>query len=292
MCIRIIWESWWNRDSDHWGLQWGLKFCVSTELPADAVAAGSRTHSLSNKGLGLSSVQSLSHVQLFATPWTTARRQAPLSITNSWSSPKPMSIESVMPSNHLILCCPLLLLLSIFPSIRVFSNESALRRKSLEQLNHNLSGAGHSYGLLKRLPRFIGLRPIGLEPHKRWEFRNLGTTMTKAHHAAVVWQMIPSAWNLKDLQVCLREQGTIHYSTWPWCLWGKRFAVWSQSVLSKVHVKDFCGQQERWSLPSPLSGGRWSHKAPSLWILLVTMILFLEWFCLNFKNFSFTLKMA
>ena len=72
-----------------------------------------------------SSVQSLSHVWLFATPWTAAR-QASLSITYSWSSPKPMSIVSVMPSNHLILCRPLLLLPSIFPSIRVFSNESAL----------------------------------------------------------------------------------------------------------------------------------------------------------------------
>ena len=72
------------------------------------------------------SVQSLSHVWLFATPWTTACR-ASLSITNSWSPPKPISIESVMPSNHLILCHPLLLLPSIFPSIRVFSNESALR---------------------------------------------------------------------------------------------------------------------------------------------------------------------
>ena len=70
---------------------------------------------------GLTSVQLLSHVQSFATPWT-----AFLSITNSWSPPKPMSIESVMPSNHLILCCPLLLLPSVFPSIRVFSNESVL----------------------------------------------------------------------------------------------------------------------------------------------------------------------
>ena len=66
-----------------------------------------------------SSVQSLSHVRLFATPWTTAR-QASLSITNSWSPPKPVSIESVMPSNHLILCRPLLLPPSTFPSIRVF----------------------------------------------------------------------------------------------------------------------------------------------------------------------------
>ena len=72
----------------------------------------------------ISSVQSLSRVQLFATPWTTAR-QGSLSITNSWSPPKPMSIELVMPSNHLILCCPLLLP-SVFPSIRLFSNESVL----------------------------------------------------------------------------------------------------------------------------------------------------------------------
>ena len=73
----------------------------------------------------VSSVQSLSRVQLFVTPGTT-ELQASLSITNSRSSPKPMSIESVMPSNHLILCHPLLLLPSIFPRIRVFSNESAL----------------------------------------------------------------------------------------------------------------------------------------------------------------------
>ena len=71
------------------------------------------------------SVLSLSHVQLFATPWTTAR-QASLSITSSWSLLKLMSITSVMPSNHLILCCPLLPP-SIFPSIRVFSSESVLR---------------------------------------------------------------------------------------------------------------------------------------------------------------------
>ena len=73
---------------------------------------------------GISSVQLLSHVPLFAIPWTAAR-QASLSITNSWSLLKLMSIASVMPSNHLILCCPLLLPPSIFPSIRVFSNESA-----------------------------------------------------------------------------------------------------------------------------------------------------------------------
>ena len=72
-----------------------------------------------------SSVQLLSHVQLFATPWTAAH-QASLSITNSQSLLKLMSIELVMPSNHLILCHPLLFPPSIFPSIRVFSNESVL----------------------------------------------------------------------------------------------------------------------------------------------------------------------
>ena len=75
----------------------------------------------------ISSVQSQSCVQFFATPWTAAR-QASLSITNSRSPPKPMSIESVMPSNHLILGRPLLLPPSIFPSIRVFSNELAIQK--------------------------------------------------------------------------------------------------------------------------------------------------------------------
>ena len=72
-----------------------------------------------------SSVQSLSHVQLFVTPWT-AKCQASLSIAKSLSLLKLMSIESIMPSNHLVLCRPLLLPPSIFPSIRVFSNESVL----------------------------------------------------------------------------------------------------------------------------------------------------------------------
>ena len=75
--------------------------------------------------LQFSSVQSLSHVQLFATPWNAAH-QASLSIANTWSLLKLMSIELVMPSNHLILCHPLLLLPSIFPSIRGFSNESII----------------------------------------------------------------------------------------------------------------------------------------------------------------------
>ena len=79
-------------------------------------------------GYQFSSVQLLSRVRLFATPWIAAH-QASLSITNSWSSPRLTSIESVMPFSHLILCHPLLLLPPIPPSIRVFSNDSTLRMR-------------------------------------------------------------------------------------------------------------------------------------------------------------------
>ena len=91
-------------------------------------------------------VQSLSHVQLFATPWI-ATHQASLSITNSQSLSKLMSIKSVMPSNHLILCCPLLLLPSIFPSSRVFSNESALhiRWPKYWRFSFNISPSNEQY---------------------------------------------------------------------------------------------------------------------------------------------------
>ena len=96
-----------------------------------------------------SSVQSLSHVWLFVTPWTAAR-QASLSITNSWSLLKLKSIESVMPSNHLILYCPLLLLPSIFPSFRVFSNESALhiRWPKYWSFSFNISPSSEHSGLI------------------------------------------------------------------------------------------------------------------------------------------------
>ena len=96
-----------------------------------------------------SSVQSLSHVRLFATPWTAAC-QASLSITNSWSLPKLMSIESVMPSNHLILCCPLLLPPSVFPSIRVFSNKSVLciRWPKYWSFSFNITPSSEHSGLI------------------------------------------------------------------------------------------------------------------------------------------------
>ena len=94
-----------------------------------------------------SSVQSLSRVQLFATPWTAAH-QASLSLTNSWNLPKLMSIESVMPSNHLILCHPLLLPPSIFPSVRVFSNESALLIRLPEYWSFSISPSNEYSGLI------------------------------------------------------------------------------------------------------------------------------------------------
>ena len=102
-----------------------------------------------NPVIQFSSVQSLSHVRHFATPWTAAR-QASLSITNSRSSLRLTSIESVMPSNHLILCRPLPLLPSIFPSIRVFSNESAFCIRWLKywSFSLNISPSNEHPGLI------------------------------------------------------------------------------------------------------------------------------------------------
>ena len=126
-----------------------LAVCLQARFP-EARFLGSRVNESINLSASakltsinivqFSSVQSLSHVPLFATPWTAAQ-QASLSITNSWNAPKAMSIESVMPSNHLILCHPLLLLPSVFPSIRVFSNESALciRRPKYWTFSFNIS---------------------------------------------------------------------------------------------------------------------------------------------------------
>ena len=105
-----------------------------------------------------SSVQLFSHVRLFATLWTAAD-QASLSITNSQSLLKLMSIKSVMTSNHLILCRPLLLLPSIFPSIRVFSNESALRIRCPKYWSFSISPSNEHSGLLSfRMTGWISLQ--------------------------------------------------------------------------------------------------------------------------------------
>ena len=110
-----------------------------------------------NMFIGISSVQSLSRVRLFATPWIPAR-QASLSITIFRSSLKLTSIKSVMPSSHLILCCPLFLLPPIPPSIRVFSNESTLRMKWPKYWSFSFSIIPS-----KEIPGLISFRMDGLD---------------------------------------------------------------------------------------------------------------------------------
>ena len=108
--------------------------------PTPVFLPGESHEQFSTQQAYISSIQSLSRVRLFVTPWTAAH-QASLSITNSRSLPKSMSIESVMPSNHLILSHPLLLLPSIFPSIRVFNNDLSLHIKwpKYWRFNFNIS---------------------------------------------------------------------------------------------------------------------------------------------------------
>ena len=108
-----------------------------------------------------SSVQSFSRVRPFATPWT-SEHQASLSITNSWSLLKLMPIELVIPSNHLILCRPLLLLPSVLPSIRVFSNESVLHIKwpKYWSFSFNISPCNEHLGLISFRMNWLDLLAV------------------------------------------------------------------------------------------------------------------------------------
>ena len=121
-CIYFLF--WWSFHWYEWGVKVSYYYCVTVNLSSYVCKCLSYVLRCSYVGC-ISSVQSLSCVRLFVTPWIAAC-QASLSITNSQGLLRLMSIESVMPSSHLILCCPLLLLPSICPSIRVFSNESVL----------------------------------------------------------------------------------------------------------------------------------------------------------------------
>ena len=147
------------------------------------------------------SVQSLSHVQLFVTPWIAAR-QALWSITNSWSLLKLMSVESVMPSNHLILCRPLLLPPLIFPSIRVFSNESVLfiRWPQYWRLSFNISPSNEYSGLLSfRLTGLISLLSKGLS-------RVFSNTTVQKHQ---FFEAQPSLWSNSHIHTWLLEKSQL-----------------------------------------------------------------------------------
>ena len=157
------------------------------------------------------SVQSLSRVQLFATPWNAAR-QASLSITNSRSLLKLISIESVMPSNHLILCCPLLLPLSIFPSIRVFSNESVLciRWPKYRSFSFTISPSNEYSGLISFRTDWLDLLAIQ------------GTLKSlRQHHSSKA----PTLWHSEFFMVQLSH---LHMTT------GKTMALTIQTFVGKV----------------------------------------------------------
>ena len=172
---------------------------------------------------GFSSVQSLSRVRLFTTPWIAAR-QASLSITNFWSSRKPMSIELVMPSSHLILCRPLLLLPPIPPSIRVFSNEfthwsfsfSIIPSKEHPGLISFRIGSPCSPRDSQEsspTPQFKSINssvlsflhsPTLTSIHDHWKNRSL-EWFTPCHNFVVVFMVDISLsfWNTADLQCCV-----------------------------------------------------------------------------------------
>ena len=132
------------------------------------------------------SVQLLSHVQLFATPWITAC-QASLSITNSWSLLKLMSIESVIPSNHLILCRPLLLLPPIPPSIQVFSNESTLcmRWPKYWSFSFSISPSNEHPGLISFRTDWLDLLAVQgtLESSPTPQFKSINPSVLSFLHS-------------------------------------------------------------------------------------------------------------
>ena len=155
-----IWSWIWLEDKSLWGVFTRLLFERLNVLPEEF--SEDKPVNINFKSF-FTSVQSFSHVWLFATPWTAAC-QASLSITNSWNLLKLTSIELVMPSNHLILCCPLLLLPSIFPSIRgFFQGVSSLHQMAkVLQLQLQLSPSNEYLGLISfRIYRLDLLAVLG-----------------------------------------------------------------------------------------------------------------------------------
>ena len=162
-----------------------------------------------SEGFPVDAVQSLSRVRLFVTPWTAAR-QASLSFTISWSLLKLMSIESVMPSNHLILCRPRLLPPSIFPSIRGFSNDSALRIRWPKDWSFSFSPSNDYSGLISFSTDWFDLLAVQ------------GTLKSLLQHhsskASILW---PSAFSVVQLS-------HLYMTT------GKTIALTRQTVVGKV----------------------------------------------------------
>ena len=142
--------------------------------------------------------QSLSHVQFFATTWTAAH-QASLSFTISQSLLKLMSIESVMPSNHLILCCPLLLLPSVFPSIRVFSSESVLRTRwpKYWSFSFSISPSNEYSGLISFWIDWLDLLAV------QGTLKSLSNTIVQKHQ---FFSIQPSLWSNSHIHTWLLEK--------------------------------------------------------------------------------------
>ena len=156
--------------------QWLRLYSPNTEGPSSLACQGTRS-CMPQLKIPVSSVQSLSRVQLFATPWTAAC-QASLSITNSQSFLKLISIESMMPSKHLIFCRPLLLLPSILPRIRVFSNQTVpyIRWPKHWHVSFSISFSSEYSGLISfRIDWLISLQSKGLS-------RVFHNTIVQKHH--------------------------------------------------------------------------------------------------------------
>ena len=194
-------------------------------------------------------VQLLSHVQLFVTPWTTAC-QASLSFTISWSLLKLMSTESVMPSNHLILCCPLLLLLSIFPSNRVFSNELVLciRWSKYWSFSFSISPSNEYSGLISFRMDWFDLLAVKwlskvfsstiVQKHQffstqssLWSNSHICTWLLEKHFlVAQMVQNLPAKWETQvwslDWEDLLEKRMTIHFNILAWRI------PWTEAIRS------------------------------------------------------------
>ena len=175
---------------------------------------GKRNSTYTQSNIQFSSIQLLSRVRLFATPWTAAC-QASLSITNSRSPPRPMSIESVMPSSHLILCHPLLLLPPIPPSIRVFSNESTLHMRWPKYWSFSFS-----IGPSNEHPELTWLVCYHSKVDSQWEF----AIWRREPKAGALWQPRGVEWG-GSWEGGLRRRGRMCSYNWFMLMYGRNYCI-------------------------------------------------------------------